>query len=300
VYAGFSLKQFRQPKTEVEVARDRDWAKKLIAQMGIAKYQELPYGLLFTLPMDSDAFDIWIRALNERSDLTPSHIRVERRYDSKELETAVLLNLRVTNDAIRDDYFEQYPEKLKGGVPLFKRCSVCRAPLQQVRPLKIQKTLMKKSHISLTHSFQVVLAAWIGDLFNKHKLTGFDLRPVQHYTTTIQGEPILYQLKPNSTLPPMASPPTEFEITRQCENCNGVSRFLKHTFSWGNIQYYEESDVYYSRSEVVNSMDFNHTVEFFGVLAGSHPMIIISQKVYQLFIDHNVKDWSVTPVYLVD
>lgn len=300
VHAGISLKQFGYPKSELEVEQDRNWGKALISQMGIDKYQEFPYGLSFDLAVASVAFDTWVHALNERSDLIPPHIRVERRYELKELRTAELFTLGVTNHSVKDDYFEQYPEKLKDGIPLFERCPVCRAPIEQIRQLKIRKPLMKKRHLSSIYSFQVVLAEWIGDIFKEHDLTGYDFWPVLHYAKSYQGEPILYQLIPNNTLLPMASPPTEFETTRHCNNCKRQGLFLKHTFHWDKIKYYEESNIYYSRQQLTNVRDFNYTAELFGELPLLSHMIIVSSKVYRLFIEHKIKDWSVTPVYLVD
>jgi len=42
--------------------------------------------------------------------------------------------------------------------------------------------------------------------------------------------------------------------------------------------------------------DFNITSERFGVLSASHPLVIISQRVYQ----KGVKGWSTQPVYLAN
>jgi hypothetical protein len=58
--------------------------------------------------------------------------------------------------------------------------------------------------------------------------------------------------------------------------------------------------VYYARSVLKVAKDFNYTVERFGELRVAHPMIIITQRVYRLLREYNVKNWAAVPVYLVD
>lgn len=303
VHIGFSWRGYYplKQKSPEELAQDKQQIKRILERMG--------YGYMFhpeqpsydlTLEQGDPSLRVLIEELNKRSDFASPHVRVEKQYNLQELASAELLLLRIPNHVIKEDYYWSYPEKHKNIIPVFRRCPTCRAPLEQVRPLMVKKPLMKKKHISLTYQFQVVMAEWVGDLFHEQGLTGFELWPVQHYTQSYEGEPILYQLKPTNVLPPMAAPPTEFESIRYCEDCKHTSQFLKHTHWWGNIQYYEDTDVYYQRSVLEMVKDFNHTAERFGELPLTNREVIVTQRVYRLLQEHKVKDWEVVPIYLVD
>ncbi|MCC7353185.1 MAG: hypothetical protein IT330_05450 [Anaerolineae bacterium] len=159
---------------------------------------------------------------------------------------------------------------------------------------------MRKKDISLTYSYEVILSERVGQLLQEHGMTGFELRPVHHYKKPYKGEPSLYQLKVTHTLPPMASPPTEFEHFHDCSACHRKSQFLRHTHWWGEVKYYEDTDVFYPRSVLEVVKDFNLTAEYFGELRVSHQLTIITQRVYRLLREHKVKNWAVVPVYLVD
>jgi len=172
----------------------------------------------------------------------PPHIRVERRYSLKELESAPLLIWGPTNQAIEDDYYGLYPSRDRKGIGDYvRRCSSCGAPLEQIRDLRVNARKMGKRDLSLTYSFEIILSPRLAQKFQEAGFTGFTLRPVWHYTRPHEGEPPLYQLVVTHTLPPMASPPTEFERVQHCPACGTTARYLKHTHYWGKIRYYEET-----------------------------------------------------------
>jgi hypothetical protein len=254
-------------------------------------------------PVDVDvrsrAFEILIKAAQE-SDLVRL-IRIERVYSSEELQAAPLLEWRLTNQAIEDDYYTLHFKEgqAKGIAPYARDCPSCRAHLEQVRDIWVDTRLMGQRDLSLTYSFEIILSARLARMLQEAGFTGFTLRPVWDYRKPYQGEPQLYQLVVTNVLPPMASPPTEFEQEQRCEVCGTESRFLKHTHFWGRIQYYEETDIYYAREVLEQATDFNITSERFGVLSTSHPLVIISQRVYRWLKEQGIKGWSARPVYLV-
>jgi hypothetical protein len=254
-------------------------------------------------PVDVDvrsrAFEILIKAAQE-SDLVRL-IRIERVYSSEELQAAPLLEWRLTNQAIEDDYYTLHFKEgqAKGIAPYARDCPSCRAHLEQVRDIWVDTRLMGQRDLSLTYSFEIILSARLARMLQEAGFTGFTLRPVWDYRKPYQGEPQLYQLVVTNVLPPMASPPTEFEQKQRCEVCGTESRFLKHTHFWGRIQYYEETDIYYAREVLEQATDFNITSERFGVLSASHPLVIISQRVYRWLKEQGIKGWSARPVYLV-
>ena len=135
VYASFILDS-KKPFAEIE--KDREWVLKTLKQMRVHKFHIAPFGFDFRLEVNSQAFALWLQALQERPDLAPSHIRVERIYTDQELSSAPLLEWGPTNQAIEDDYYTLhfYKEELPEGISFYTRdCEVCRAPLEQVRDL---------------------------------------------------------------------------------------------------------------------------------------------------------------------
>jgi hypothetical protein len=253
-------------------------------------------------PVDVDvrsrAFEILIKAAQE-SDLVRL-IRIERVYSSEELQAAPLLEWRLTNQAIEDDYYDLKEDGYQGGPQAsHRRCPACRAELEQVRDLLVDTRLMGKRDLSLTYSFEIILSARLARMLQEAGFTGFTLRPVWDYRKPYQGEPQLYQLVVTNVLPPMASPPTEFEQEQHCEVCGTQTQYLKHTHFWGRIQYYEETDIYYAREVLEQAADFNATYERIGGLPDGHPLVIISQRVYRWLKEQGIKGWSARPVYLV-
>lgn len=255
-------------------------------------------------PVDVDvrsrAFEILIKAAQE-SDLVRL-IRIERVYSSEELQVAPLLEWGPTNQAIEDDYYTLHFKEgqAKGIAPYARDCPVCRAHLEQVRDIWVDVRRMGKRDLSLTYSFEIILSARLARMLQEAGFTGFTLRPVWDYRKPYQGEPKLYQLVVTNVLPPMASPPTEFEQEQHCEVCSTKTQYLKHTHFWGRIQYYEETDIYYAPEVLEQAADFNATYERIGGLPDGHPLVIISQRVYRWLKKQGIKGWSARPVYLVE
>lgn len=250
--------------------------------------------------VESKAFELLIKAAQETE--LVRLIRIERVYSSKELESAPLLEWKPTNQAIEDDYYTLHFKEgqAKGIDPYARDCPACRAHLEQVRDIWVDTHKMGKRDLSLTYSFEIILSAPLARKLKEAGFTGFTLRPVWHYRKPYQGEPKLYQLVVPHVLPPMASPPTEFEQEQRCEACGTISKFLKHTHFWGRIQYYEETDIYYPREVLQQAADFNATCERIGGLPDGHPLILISQRVYRWLKEQGIKGWSARPVYLVE
>lgn len=259
---------------------------------------------------DKHYYDLYLEVESEKSEILTREIqknpdigylsRIDHQYTPQELESAELLVWGPTNQAIEDDYYDFYAEDEERR-ELYRRCPACGARLEQIREMIVNKALMRKKDVSLTYSDEVILSERVGQLLQEQGLTGFELRPVHHYKKPYKGEqPTLYQLRVTHVLPPMASPPTEFEHFHECAVCQRKSQFLKHTHWWGKIQYYEDTDVYYPRSVLKVVKDFDYTAEWFGEQRVMHRWIIITQRVYRLLREHKVKHWAAVPVCLVD
>lgn len=292
------------PKTSEQLEQDKRRVQEILKRVGYghAFDPERYYYDFHNVEVGSELFTVLIEELQKDPHLTrPGSISIETHYTRQELESAELLVWGPTNQAIEDDYYELYIRTDDEGFgKLYKRCSACGARLEQIRDLIVNKTLMRGKDISLTYSDEVILSERVGRLLQEQGLTGCKLRLVHHYKKPYKGEPSLYQLMVTNTLPPMLSPPTEFEHFHDCAVCGRTSRFLKHTHWWGKIQYREDTDVYYPRHVLEVVQDFNHTAEWFGEQRVMHRWIIITQRVYRLLREHKVKNWAAVPVYLVD
>jgi len=295
----------KPPKTLAEKLRDERLAQEILQKIKEVRNVEVAeegpnyYDLKIT---GDESFRAVMQALQTVSHLV-GYSRAWKTYSRQELQAAPLLEWRLTNQAIEDDYYTLhfYKEELPKGISFYTRdCEVCRAPLEQIRDMWVDTRRMGKRDLSLTYGFEVILSARLARMLQEAGFTGFTLRPVWDYRKPYQGEPKLYQLVVTNVLPPMASPPTEFEQAQRCEVCGTESKFLKHTHFWGRIQYYEETDIYYAREVLEQAADFNITSERFGVLSASHPLVIISQRVYRWLRENKIKGWEARPVYLVE
>lgn len=239
--------------------------------------------------------------IEKRSDIYDVGLKIWPFYTQRELESSPLLLWDPTNQAIEDDWYDLKEDGYQGGVQAsHQRCSVCRAELEQVRDLVVDAHKMGKRDLSLSYSFEIILSSHLARMLQEAEFSGFTLRPVWHYRKPHQGEPPLYQLVVTNILPPMASPPTEFEHEQRCEVCGTETKFVRHTHWWGRIQYYEETDIYYSRSVLEEIADFNVTWEKIGELPSWSRLVIITQKVYRWLREKGIKGWRVEPVYLVE
>lgn len=252
------------------------------------------------LDVDSSEFALVFEEISKDPDIGEL-LRIEHRYTEEELEAAPLLVWGPTNQAIEDDWYDLEEDGYQGGPKAsHKRCPACRAELEQVRDLLVDVRKMGKRDLSLTYSFEIILSSRLARMVQEAGFSGIALRPVWHYRRPHQGEPPLYQLVVTNILPPMASPPTEFEHEQRCEVCGTETKFIKHTHWWGRIQYYEETDIYYSKSVLEGVTDFNVTWEKIGDLPSWSRLVIITQRVYRWLREWGVRGWSVKPVYLVD
>lgn len=286
-------------KPAKEVEQDKAQVAKLLRRIGMEdRFNPNTHYYDIELEVDTEVLTTLMSVLETKPNLGYLS-RVDRRYTRQETELAKLLIWRPTNQAIEDDHYDFFAEGDEHK-DLYRRCSACGTPLRQVRDIVINKARMGKKDISLTYSYEVILNEQVGRLLQEQDVSGFELRPVQHYKKPYPGEPTLHQLAVTNVLPPMAAPPTEFEQFHNCAGCGRISRFLKHTHWWGKIQYREDTNVYFPRRVLEVVKDFNHTAEYFGELRVAHPYVIITQRVYRLLREHKVKNWAAVPVYLVD
>ncbi len=292
------------PQSPEMGAETRRYVEELISRYRL-KVEEFPpdrnFCNLSLLDADSKRFWDLMAEIEKRSDIDDVFLNIWPSYTQHELESSPLLHWVITNHAIEDDWYDLEEDGYQGGPKAsHKRCSACRAELEQVRDLLVDVRKMGKRDLSLTYGFKVILSARLAQMLQESGLTGFTLRPVWDYRKPYQGEPRLFQLIVTNVLPPMASPPTEFEGEQRCEVCGTESRLIKCHHWWGRIQYYEETNIYYPKEALETAADFNRTAERLGGLPVSNPYVIISQRAYRWLREQQVKGWKAEPVYLVE
>jgi len=299
------LTLYWHPQSQHESTRIRQRVEEMLERYRL-KTREFPPDLDFCriipLNANSEKFKHLMEEIENWQEIDDVNLKIWRSYNPSELSSAPLLEWGPTNQAIEDDYYTLHFKEgqAKGIAPYARDCPVCRAHLEQVRDIWVDVRRMGQRDLSLTYSFEIILSARLARMLQEAGFTGFTLRPVWDYRKPYQGEPKLYQLVVTNVLPPMASPPTEFEQEQHCEVCSTKTQYLKHTHFWGRIQYYEETDIYYAPEVLEQAADFNATHERIGGLPDGHPLVLISQRVYRWLKEQRIKGWSARPVYLVE
>lgn len=249
------------------------------------------------LEMSSEAFHYVMDELQKAPHLLRSPVFVVPIYSEHELSAAPLLVWHSTR---------YIPQCTGAGIGSYTRdCEACGAPLEQIRDLQVDMRLVGKRDVTIsTHNYEFILSARLAGMLQQTDFSGFTLRPAWPCRKPYQGAPRLFQLVVTNVLPPMASPPTQFEEDephpKECTVCGRRTYYLKHTHFWGRIQYYEETEVYYRKEVLESAQDFNIAHERFGELRQSHQMTIISQRVYRWLREQGMKGWAAEPVYLVE
>jgi len=282
-YAGVSL----NPKRFEE---DRKWVLELLKRMKVRRFKEEGLSITFKIDVDTPAFSLWVEAMNERTDLTPHHIWVGHLYTIDELLSSPLL--------------EWYPGSIylgwewKLGGP-YIRCQSCGSRLEQTGYLEVEERKLKGRGIVCTDRFEILISRSFKEKLVEAGFTGFKLLPVFRPKRGGEGEPAVYQLVVENILPPMASPPTEFEEREKCEVCGTEAKVLRHLHWLGRVPYHEFSEIYYPWSVLEVMADFNLSFEKIGKLPFASPLILITPRVYWWLCEQGEKGALVKPVYLV-
>jgi len=295
----------RPPKTSTEKALDEALAQGILQRVERVRNIRLTEVSMDGYHLEGtgdEAFRFLMEILQPAAHLVNhSSVRVWKSYNRRELELAPLLVWRLTNQSIEDDWFDLEEDGYQGGPGTsHRRCSVCRAEMEQVRDLLLDVRKMGKRDVSLTYSFEIILSPRLARMLQEASFTGFTLQPVWHARKPHHGEPSLYQMVMTNILPPMASPPTQFEHGQRCEACGTETKFLKHTHWWGRVQYYEETSIHYPTAVLERTADFNATWEQLGELSSWRRLLVISPRVYRWLQEQGVRGWSAEPVVLVE
>ena len=129
-------------KPPEEVDRDKKRVAEILEQMGLGdRFRPDKHYYDLDLEVGSKTFESLLNEILKNPDL--GYIsRIEHKYTQKELKSAPLLIWRPTNQSIEDDYYDLYRKRDEEGIgPYSRDCPICRARLEQVRDLMVNKTL---------------------------------------------------------------------------------------------------------------------------------------------------------------
>lgn len=205
-------------------------------------------------------------------------------FEEWEVEQAELLHMFIR--ALCGQKFANWAEDL--GVPSGTRV--------------MDKREMGKQDIALTYGFETVISERLKEILAREGLRGWDAQPIQHRDPGRDRYPALYHLTAANSLPPLA-PETELheeEHTKPLEWPPGHPWHGHPDPLLGTTGLFQRGPLCYRRADLRTIEDFNRTDESFGEATQSHPLLILSQRAWQVFRKHKIRKVDVEPVVILD
>lgn len=225
---------------------------------------------------------------------------IHRRYTAKELLGAELLRLIVTRA------FEPEGESCGTAYDYSTACPRCGAGRTQTSDLHLQLGRLssgwpgipraQQCQIARTIAEEMIVSSRLAALMTEQCVTGVELRPVRGCGDTGKMTPLWKQLTVTGSAG-RTVPPTEFGINPFKPDNTGQYRCpLGHVSGLCVL-----SEVYVRR-EIWDGSDVASTEDMTGRRAGvlvPSPMVLISQRLYRLLLEHKVKGFEAEVAHLV-
>lgn len=264
---------------DVSVGKEHrtDWqsiARLIIEPLAPIGVRSAPAGLAMTFQFDRypagasearrrlDAYDI------------SSAVWVRREYNPTELLEAEFLVFGIENNV------DSHPGTLHTrSVPLCSHCGFERTSWD-LRTLRVDNE-PDEVQIATVDWHPEVVSASLASQLKRSGFTGIDL-------TLLEEDSRWYAFKPRHILPPLQSPPTRLNrLSLATPLCTG-----EHNWKL------PDSELFYRRGSF-RALDFNLTYELFGDTFSSAPLIVVSNRVYRLFVELDVKGVVCEPIQLL-
>lgn len=129
-----------------------------------------------------------------------------------------------------------------------------------------------------------VVSASLSEAMQMAGFTGLELVPVGE-----ESSPGWYGLRATHILPPMQSPPTRLRLSPR------TTPLCERNHNWAS----PHSEFYYRREEF-EALDFNYTYEILGSSESNARAMVISQRVYRLLLELDVKQLVCEPIRFVE
>ncbi len=167
-------------------------------------------------------------------------------------------------------------------------CPTCSQGAVQNNYLRVKKLKMEKYQISALHwLYEFVVTEELKKLLEKSNLSGFEFWPLIDYKRGIEYEGF-FQLKVNGTMPSMNSE-TLIVPAKHVNSCECRKR-----------GYILEGQIKYDRKVIDSIKDFNKTEEWLGGGKTTWQKIIVTKKVYELFVKEKIKGIQFYPIIIID
>lgn len=215
-----------------------------------------------------------------------------RSYSPKEIAQAELFQFQIAS------FFE--PDGVEYGTVYDESdvCSYCGAGRRLVGELILDlgRVPKGKDFAQTIARDEWIVSERLASLMREHGMTGAEFEPIKSAKKRREGSPIWYRLK--ITAPSVdVAPPTHFGIDPFDEDAEGLYRCpLGHTLGLNILSELSvRRDSWYSTDIAVTRQYVGHRQ---GVLVPS-PLIVISPRLRQLFVEHHIKGFKTEVAYLV-
>lgn len=217
---------------------------------------------------------------------------IHRAYLPEELARAQLLRL------IPTCYFEPMGEQCGTVYDESTACPLCGAGRRQVSDLEFNTTkIPKRADIATSYASEWVFSRRLADLLEREGISGVQLRPVRHHRR--RESPIC----PDWVQPVVTSPrvqvvsPTHFAIDPVREDVAG-----KYRCPQGHVAGLAIVSEAYVDGSSWDRADLVQSEQLYGLREGllvPQPLVLISQRFYQLLKSENIRGFRIEVAHLV-
>lgn len=223
--------------------------------------------------------------LDVKSDLKKLHRYIREIYKNKycktDLANAEYLKVDILSELL-DSPSENRPDlfynEWKPGSKIY---------IDQSKELRIRKGSMGKKDIALSWEEEIIISLQLKKALECEDCSGLLLRPV--YISS-QSEPVAGQIISTNILPKFSHKTKIFE---DMDKRQKQYDFISYNYNLDELLYYPSGAHNLFK-------DFNYTKEYFG--QGFYPrhLLIVSQKVREVFEKYKIKGIDYTPIYFED
>ena len=202
-------------------------------------------------------------------------------YTKKEKLSSMILRLNINGNADVSDS----PESL------FDRCSACGKLFRKLSRdrVHVSRTKIAKYDLSITHQSEILISAKLLNILVENEISGFDVGTIYDIKSNLII-PDYYNLKLQVGIGPFAA---HTLVERRGVQCNACKTYTEQILK-GRLIYKKEHikgyDIFYTED----------LIGFAGKSSGSTDrVILISQKLYKVMLDNNIKSLYVEPIELI-
>lgn len=275
-------------KTFIELRTSEPW---FIENLETTLVEDIGYGVWrLVIDTESPVFDQVSKFVTKKwqtEGVKPYHYAgYERRYSDEELAQSEFLQLSI------DSTFEPAGEETGTAYDYSEACETCGASRIQRSPLILDtRKIPRRAGFSQTIAYEIVVSGRVRDLMENHNLSGASLLPVvdSGSLTNTDWSQLVIDARVDVATPPAIFGVDPFDLGAQYRCPKGDTLGL-------NLL----SELYIHSKDEVH--DVNSTSQFIGYRQGllvPFPLIVISQRFYQLLKQHKIKGFHVEVVHCV-